>query len=119
MSWRKMPMKYPGTCIVCGKGIEVNETGLWAKGQGVKHVECDEPAELACVVCGKPAGCRECEFQDICDIPNVSPACLCKGCSEGGDPVATYRRAAAKKFPALSRRAPGGEGAALTQTKLI
>ena len=32
MSWRKIPMKFPGTCIVCNEKIEVNEIGLWAKG---------------------------------------------------------------------------------------
>ena len=32
MSWRKIPMKFPGTCIVCNEKIEVNEIGSLGKG---------------------------------------------------------------------------------------
>jgi hypothetical protein len=45
-------MKFPGTCIVCKKKIEVNEVALWAKGLGVKHQACSQVAELKCAVCG-------------------------------------------------------------------
>jgi len=38
-------MKFPGTCIVCNKKIEVNEIGSWAKGLGVKHKKCTQPNE--------------------------------------------------------------------------
>ena len=34
MSWIKIPMKFPGTCIVCNDKIEINEIGLWSKGVG-------------------------------------------------------------------------------------
>ena len=37
MSWRKITMKFDGTCIICNEKITVNEIGLWAKGLGVKH----------------------------------------------------------------------------------
>ena len=57
MSWRKIPMKFPGACIVCKKKIGINEVGLWAKGLGVKHLACAEVVELRCLVCGGPAGC--------------------------------------------------------------
>jgi len=46
MSWRKIPMKFPGTCIVCNEKIEVNEIGLWSKGLGVKHEKCAQVNEL-------------------------------------------------------------------------
>jgi len=36
--------------------------------------------ELPCFVCGKSAGCSECEFVDVCDRTIVSNQCLCKGC---------------------------------------
>ena len=65
MSWRKIPMKFPGTCIVCNEKIPVNEIGLWAKGLGVKHEKCAQTNELQCIVCGAPAGCPQCEFQEI------------------------------------------------------
>ena len=81
MSWIKIPMKFPGTCIVCNDKIEINEIGLWSKGVGVKHEKCAQTNELQCIVCGSPAGCSQCEFQDICDIPNVSQLCICKKCS--------------------------------------
>jgi hypothetical protein len=29
MSWRKITMKFPGTCVVCNEKIDVNEVGLW------------------------------------------------------------------------------------------
>ena len=55
MSWRKIPMKFPGTCIICKEKINVNEIGLWAKDLGVKHEKCAEITELQCMVCGKSA----------------------------------------------------------------
>jgi len=57
MSWRTIPMKFPGTCLVCNKKIEINEVALWAKGLGVKHQGCAEVKQLKCIVCGGPAGC--------------------------------------------------------------
>ncbi len=42
MSWRKISMKFDGTCIVCNEKIKVNEIGLWSKGLGVKHEKCAE-----------------------------------------------------------------------------
>ncbi len=33
-------MNFPGTCIVCNEEIAVDEIGWWAKGLGVKHIEC-------------------------------------------------------------------------------
>jgi len=38
--------------------------------------------ELPCFVCGKSAGCSECEFVDVCDRTSVSDQCICKSCSE-------------------------------------
>lgn len=102
MSWRKIPMKFPGTCIVCNEKIEVNEIGLWAKGLGVKHEKCAEVNELQCIVCGGPAGCLQCEFQEICDIPNVSQFCICKNCSEQNNAFASYQKTTNKKFPIIN-----------------
>ena len=102
MSWRKIPMKFPGTCIVCNEKIEINEIGLWAKGLGVKHEKCAEVNELQCIVCGGPAGCQQCEFQDICDIANVSQFCMCKNCSEQKNVFDSYQKATNKKFPIIN-----------------
>jgi len=66
MSWRKISMKFPGTCIVCNKKIEANEIGLWAQGLGVKHEKCAEIKELKCIVCGASAGCSQCEYNEDC-----------------------------------------------------
>ena len=46
MSWIKLNMKFPGTCIVCNEKININEPGLWQKGVGVKHEKCAEVKEL-------------------------------------------------------------------------
>ena len=58
MSWRKISMKFPGTCIVCNKKIEANEIGLWAQGLGVNHEKCD-PAVRDGGGFGRPAGFRK------------------------------------------------------------
>lgn len=43
--WRKIPMKFPGTCIVCDEKIKVNEIAWWGKRLGVKHVGCVQPTK--------------------------------------------------------------------------
>ena len=102
MSWRKMPMKFSGICVVCKKKIEINEVGLWAKGLGVKHLACAEVSELKCVVCGGSAGCTQCEFRDDCDLSKVSQLCICKKCNDLSDSFALYQKAIGKKFPILN-----------------
>jgi hypothetical protein len=102
MSWRKIPMKFPGICIICNKKIEVNELGLWAKGLGVKHEQCAQVKELQCGICNGPAGCQSCEFQDTCDLENVSQLCICKKCSEGKNPYNSYQQSIMKKFMLLN-----------------
>ena len=105
MSWRKMPMKFPGTCIVCKRKVEVNEIGLWAKGFGVKHQACAEVLELRCLVCGGSAGCPQCEFRADCDLTKVSQICICKKCNDTNDAFMSYQKALAKKFPMLNLKA--------------
>lgn len=104
MSWRKIAMKFPGTCIVCNQKIDANESGLWAKGLGVKHERCasKEVKELKCAVCGGPAGCAQCEFQDDCDRDVVSGLCICKKCSDAKDPFALYQDSVKKNFALLN-----------------
>jgi len=102
MSWRKIPMKFPGTCIVCNKKIEVNEIGLWAQGLGVKHEKCSQTEDLKCTICGRSAGCQICEFRDICDIENVSQLCICKKCSEEKNTYDSYQISVKKNFPLLN-----------------
>jgi hypothetical protein len=102
MSWRKISMKFPGICIVCKKKIEINEIGLWAKGEGVKHEKCAEIKELKCIVCGGPAGCSKCEYSDNCDLNEVSQLCICKKCDETSDPYDSYQNSVKKKFPLLN-----------------
>ncbi|CDI06279.1 hypothetical protein [Candidatus Nitrosotenuis uzonensis] len=101
MSWRKIAMKFPGTCIVCNQKIEVNEIGLWSKGAGVKHERCaaKEIKELNCAICGGPTGCARCEFQDDCDREAVSGMCVCKNCLDSKDPYLAYKKAVMKGFP--------------------
>ncbi len=102
MSWRKISMKFPGTCIVCNKKIEVNELGLWAKGLGVKHEKCAEVNELTCIVCGGPAGCSKCEYIDDCDRKTVSQLCICRKCNETENPFDAYQKSVKKKFSILN-----------------
>jgi len=102
MSWRKITMKFPGTCIVCNEKIDANEIGLWAKGLGVKHEKCAEINELNCIVCGGPAGCTKCEFQEDCDRSIVSELCICKKCNEAQNPFESYKSSVKKKFRLLN-----------------
>ena len=102
MSWRKIPMKFSGTCIVCNEKIEVNEIGLWAKGLGVKHEKCAQINELQCIVCRGSAGCSQCEFRDTCDIQRVSQLCICKKCSEEKNSFDSYLKSVKKNFSLLN-----------------
>ena len=102
MSWRAIPMKFPGVCLVCKKKIEVNEIALWAKGYGVKHQACAEIAQLKCMVCGGPAGCPDCEFAENCNIARVSQLCICKKCNNEKDAFLVYQTSVVKRFPMLN-----------------
>jgi len=95
-------MKFPGTCIVCNKKIEINEMGLWAKGLGVKHQKCAEVNELQCIICKGSAGCSHCEFRENCDIQMVSQLCICKKCNEGKNPFDSYLKSVRQDFPHLN-----------------
>lgn len=106
MSWRKITMKFAGTCVVCNQKIEANEVGLWAKGFGVKHERCasQEVNELKCIICGGPAGCPKCEFQDDCNRDIVSEFCICKKCGDSKDTFEQYQKAVQKNFPLLNTK---------------
>ena len=101
MSWRKITMKFPGTCIVCNQKIDANEIGFWSKGIGVKHEKCAEKKELTCIVCGNPAGCPQCEFMDICNLELVSQLCICKKCGDKKDVFLLYQKSVSEKFSIL------------------
>ena len=103
MSWRKIAMKFDGTCIVCKEKIKVNEIGLWSKGLGVKHEKCaEENKELKCAICNGSAGCMDCEFSEICDRESVSKLCICKKCDSTHDSFASYQKSIIEKFPLLN-----------------
>ena len=72
------------------------------KVSGVKHEKCAQTNELKCIVCGSSAGCSQCEFQDICDIPNVSQLCICKKCGDEKNAYDSYQKSSKKKFPILN-----------------
>ena len=98
MSWLKISMKFPGKCIVCQKDIAVGASVMWSKGEGVKHESCANLAiEIACAVCGRKAGCSECELREDCDLERVSQLCICHKCS-AEDALAKYITAVNKKF---------------------
>lgn len=100
MSWVKMNMRFPGTCVECGKPVKAGEVGLWSKGLGVKHLSCVDTGGISCVICGKPAGCQTCEMFTNCDIQRVSQLCVCSNCSRVGLPE--YVKRVGKKFPMLA-----------------
>ncbi len=102
MSWRKIPMKFAGKCAECGADIAVGTSVMWLKGEGVKHPECvNGTPRIPCIVCGRPAGCAECESRDDCDLERVSQMCICRACAEE-DALAKYGTAVLKKFTILN-----------------
>jgi hypothetical protein len=98
MSWIRIPMKFSGICIICNQKIEINEFGLWSKGVGVKHEKCSASNELLCGICGKSAGCTNCEFQESCDIENVSKTCICKSCNDSKNAYVNFHQSILKKY---------------------
>lgn len=102
MSWIRLSMKFPGTCIVCNGKIDVNQIGLWSKGIGVKHEKCTEIKEIKCAICGGMAGCSSCEYHEDCNIEKVSELCICKKCIANNDPYSSYLIAIKKKYPTLN-----------------
>jgi hypothetical protein len=56
--------------------------------------------ELPCFVCGKSAGCGDCEYLDICDRTTVSNQCICKECFEQKDAYERYCDAFSQKLVA-------------------
>lgn len=102
MSWVKLTMRFPGKCIKCKKPLKIGERGLWLKGVGVKHEQCGESdGGISCIICGKPAGCTNCEMSADCDIKNVSPLCICKSCDRKKSAIQDYFQAVKRKFPIL------------------
>ena len=95
-------MKFQGTCVVCNEKIEVNEIGLWSKGNGVKHEKCAEIKELKCIICSGPAGCSKCEFREDCDLDVVSELCICLKCNESADAYSSYLKSVKKQFLLLN-----------------
>jgi hypothetical protein len=60
----------------------------------------DVVIELPCFVCGRSAGCSECEFLDVCDRTEVSNQCICKGCQEHADAYGAYCEALVRRLAA-------------------
>lgn len=54
--------------------------------------------ELPCFVCGKSAGCGDCEYLDICDRTIVSSKCICKECFKQTDAYERYCNAFSEKL---------------------
>lgn len=53
--WRTMPAQYPGWCTECNRRVRPGAMINWAKGKGVKHLDCLDDG--LCPVCrkeGKP-----------------------------------------------------------------
>jgi hypothetical protein len=44
---RKIPLKYEGRCVKCGREIPVGETAYWEKDRGVWHLDCGEAKTVA------------------------------------------------------------------------
>ena len=40
MEWIEITVKYPNKCFTCKDLIKKDQTALWSKGVGIKHIEC-------------------------------------------------------------------------------
>lgn len=56
--------------------------------------------ELPCFVCGKSAGCAECQYVDVCDRTMVSNRCVCEECFKKEDAYENYCSAFLEKLEA-------------------
>lgn len=99
--WIRLLVKYKGKCALCGKDIQAGEYALWSRtSKAIKHTNCQvgtekQPAvmELNCFVCGKPAGCSDCGFEQDCNREIVSQACICKTCLSDAKAYENYKKA--------------------------
>ncbi len=80
---------------------------MWSRStQSIKHIECHSKdlesltspdslhnLQLKCVVCNRPAGCPECEFEQDCDRMRVSQLCICEKCYLNQDALENYNHA--------------------------
>ncbi len=77
------------------------ETNIAALVSILKEALKDEVMiELPCFVCGKSAGCGDCEYLDICDRTVVSNQCICKECFGQNDAYEHYCDVFAQKLTA-------------------
>lgn len=114
--WIRLLVKFKGECAECGKEIPAGEYALWSKGSKViKHEKCnvqkaeekkERPRavlELDCFVCGRPAGCAECNFEPDCDRHTVSQACICSVCLEDKQAFQNYQQAFVEKARRIAK----------------
>jgi hypothetical protein len=45
MELRKIPLKYEGRCVNCGRSISAGETAYWEEDRGVWHIDCAKPMQ--------------------------------------------------------------------------
>jgi hypothetical protein len=114
--WINLVVKYDSNCKKCGKSIAKGEHAVWSRAsKAIKHVDCHSSdlesltspdaihnLQLKCIICKKPAGCPECEFEQDCDRTRVSQLCICEKCYKDPDALENYYREISAMLPNLS-----------------
>lgn len=118
--WLKIPLKFRGKCISCGREIPSGDVALWSKTtKSIKHVSCETAQQskegekteifaaelqLECFICGGLAGCTTCSLAQDCDRLAVSQACICENCfGQGTNSYASYQQAFLKKMSKITK----------------
>lgn len=114
--WINLVLKFASKCKTCGNLMPKGENAMWSRSaKAVKHIECHSNdlkslsspdsihnLQLKCVICSKPAGCPECEFEEDCDRRTVSQLCICEKCFHDPKALENYYREATKLIPKIS-----------------
>lgn len=114
--WINLVLKFASKCKTCGNKMPKGEHAMWSRSaKAVKHVECHSNdlksltspdsihnLQLKCIICSKPAGCPECEFEEDCDRRTVSKFCICEKCSHDPKALENYYREVSKLIPKIS-----------------
>jgi hypothetical protein len=64
----------------------------------LKSIGEEVAVEVSCYICGQPAECPECAYNQICDRTIVSPTCICPKCLGDPDAQTLYAMRVEKEF---------------------
>jgi len=109
-------LKFKSKCKTCGASMSKGEQAVWSRSaKAVKHTACHlsdlksltspeslHNLQLNCVICSKPAGCPDCEFEEDCDRTKVSQLCICEECYQHPGAMERYYLEVSRLLPQIN-----------------